>query len=123
MISGSESKPADFKFQASQGAGQVKQEKQDVKQEVLLVLLLVSSPEHKVLMVTFCDWSMYGAVSAICFKGQLLHPWVNFNQTSQECCPGASPPKQLNGSAPMNKMATIAKNRNIYFEHLNRKAN
>ena len=53
-----------------------------------LEMFIFSSPEHEVLMVSYCDQSMSvvrvrRSSSTICFKSYLLlNPWANVIQTS-----------------------------------------
>ena len=61
--------------------------------------LLLSSPEHKVLMVSFCDCPVSGVHRPSCvvhnfFKHLLLlNQWVNLDETWQGCSLGEALPK------------------------------
>ena len=61
--------------------------------------LLLSSPEHKVLMVSFCDRPMSGVRRPSCvvhnfFKHLLLlNQWANLDETWQGCSLGEALPK------------------------------
>ena len=60
--------------------------------------LLFSSPEHKVLMVSFCDRPMSGVCRPSCvihnfFKHLLLNHWANLDETWQGCSLGEALPK------------------------------
>ena len=50
-----------------------------------------SSPEHKVLMVSFCDCPMSGVHNF--FKHLLLNHWANLDETWQGCSLGEALPK------------------------------
>ena len=60
---------------------------------------IFSSPEHKVLMVNFCDRPMSGVCHSSCvvhnfFKHCLLpNHWANLDETWQECSLGEALPK------------------------------
>ena len=60
--------------------------------------LLFSSPEHKVLMVSFCDRPMSVVRRRSCvihnfFKHLLLNHWASLNETWQGCSLGEALPK------------------------------
>ena len=61
-----------------------------------LTYLLFSSPEHKVLMVSFCDRPMSGVHNF--FKHLLLqNHWANLDGTWQGCSLGEALPKLFKG--------------------------
>ena len=56
-----------------------------VKQFILILVSIISSPEYEVLKVSYCDQcpsSLSREASTICFKSLLLlHPWTNWLET------------------------------------------
>ena len=71
-----------------------------VTEDVIVIVkgfILFSSPEHKVLMVSFCDRPMSGvrrASSTISFKHLLLlNHWANLDETWKGCSLGEALPK------------------------------
>ena len=91
-----------------------------------------SSPEHKVLMVSFCDRPMSGVRRPSCvihnfFKHLLLNHWANLDETWQGCSLGEALPelfKRLNSNHNSGAMATkrkkIAKSLKIFFSETSR---
>ena len=84
---------------------------------------IFSSPEHEVLMVSYCDQSLsvVRALSAFCFKRLLLqNGWTDFEIILQEGSLDDPLPKLLKPfrSAPLNKMAARAKNRKTFKQLL-----
>ena len=65
------------------------------------IFLVFSSPEHKVLMVSFCDCPMSGVVHNFFKHLLLLKHWANLDETWQGCSLGEALPKlfkRLNSS-------------------------
>ena len=76
-----------------------------------------SSPEHEVLMVSYCGQSLsvVRALSTFCFKQLLLqNGWTDFEIILQEGSLGDLYQNCSNRSAPLNKMAARAKNRKTF---------
>ena len=68
------------------------------KTDQICQFLLFSSPEHEVLMVSYCDQSLsvVRALSTFCFKGLLLqNGWTDFEIILLEGCLGDPLPKLL----------------------------
>ena len=92
-----------------------------------------SSPEHKVLMVSFCDRPMSGVRRPSCvvhnfFKHLLLlNHWANLDDTWQGCSLGEALPKLFkrlnsnhNSGCHGNQKEKIAKSLKIFFSETRR---
>ena len=84
-----------------------------------------SSPEHKVLMVSFCDRPM--SVVYNFFKHLLLNHWANLDETWQGCSLGEALPKFFkrlnsnhNSGCHCNQNEKIAKPLKIFFSETRR---
>ena len=96
-------------------------------------MLLFSSPERKVLMVSFCDRPMFSVHRPSCIVHNffkqflLLNHWANLNETWQRCSLGEAQPKLFkklnsthNSGCHGNKKKTIAKSLKIFFSETRR---
>ena len=95
-------------------------------------MALISSPEHKVLMVSFCDRPMSVVRRPLCvahnfFKHLLLNHWASLDETWQGCSLGKALPKLFkrlnsnhNSGCHGNQKGKIAKSLKIFFSETRR---